>query len=130
MADVLTRFDQGQPIPEWLLVCEPEQRGAPRDRFHFGSDVYVVDMPEAYLVVAIQPNIGPLMDLTGTGGHRVYAPGKPVCAVMHLSTFCPLDVQAWTQLPFTDPAPSGEQVRRRDPWFRRVFRLRRPQIGQ
>lgn len=124
MVDVLTRFDKGQPVPEWLLVCEPITPGSPRGLFVFGTDCYIIDTPEAYLAVGIQPRVGALVDLTGTLGHRIYAPDKTVCVVETMSTFQTLASQNWVHAGAAPAAPLREQVRRGDRWgqfFRGFF---------
>lgn len=87
---LVTRFNMGQDVPEWLMVAEPEQAGAPKGHFRFCADVDVVDLPNMYLVVpnvAFHPNGGPVIDNVGMAGHRVMAASKPVTLVLGGAVF-------------------------------------------
>lgn len=130
MSDAITQFKAGDAIPEWLIVAEPMQPGAPRGSgLTFSVGVYVVDFPEAYLLVAIHPYAGSLIEANGMDAHRIYAPGdKPVGYVISIGSYQPLAVNAWQWIgPNGAIVPlSGEQVvrgdRRRGFW-RRLFGL-------
>jgi hypothetical protein len=82
MPELVTRMTMGQDVPEWLMVAEPEQPGAPKGHFRFCVDVDVIDTPNYY---AVMPNLalynGPVIDNSGMMGHRIMAAGKPVFLV-------------------------------------------------
>lgn len=96
MSELVTPIPMGTAIPDWLLVAEPMQAGAPRGNFRFAIDVHVVDTPEYFVVVPMTLGVHPpLIDASGTALHRIYAPVKPVHMVDAQQVFFPLEVSAW-----------------------------------
>lgn len=116
MSDPLTtpiRLPMGSAIPEWLLVAEPAQAGAPRGNFRFAVDVDIIETPNYF---AVLPIVAPgsqfqgLIDNTGMFGHRCYAPGKPVITVNVATTWFPVDVPMWNSGPDVPPPPAPTPV--------------------
>lgn len=107
--DVIARFRAGDDIPEWLLVREPLQKGAPKGVFRFAADTYVIDLPQHFLWV-LEQEAPRFIDDAGMQAHRVYAASKPVALVHKMSGIMPLGQEAWVlagavapQVPVADP---------------------------
>lgn len=110
MPELVTPIRMGGDIPEWLIVAEPLEPGAPRGNFRFSCDVQIVETPDYYVVVPMAlGNLPPLLDGSGTVNHRIYAPGKPVHIAIAQQVIFPLSVNAWHsgQPPIEQPSPTS-----------------------
>lgn len=90
MSEAPVRFKAGDAIPDWLLVREPQRRGAPRGNFCFGVDAQVLDAGDAYVVVPLGDGYS-VFDMRDTEAHNIFAPSKKLRIVNAQSVWTPLD---------------------------------------
>lgn len=88
----------GSPIPDWLLVADPQVAGAPKGNWRFDVDVSIVELADDFIVFPIlpfgEPSSARILDMTDIGPHHIYAATKPVRVIHMVNTFFPLEYAA------------------------------------
>lgn len=88
----------GSPIPDWLLVADPQVAGAPKGNWRFDVDVSIVELTDDIIVFPVlpfgEPSSARILDMTGIGPHHIYAATKPVRIIHMVNTFFPFEYTA------------------------------------
>jgi len=91
----IVSIPMGSPIPDWLLVAEPQVAGAPKGNWRFDCDVVVIELSTDFFVWPIVPLGEPstclVLDMTGMLGHNVDAATKPVRVIHQIAHFFPME---------------------------------------
>lgn len=91
----------GSPIPDWLLVADPQVAGAPKGNWRFDVDVSIVELADDFIVFPIlpfgEPSSARILDMIGIDKHHIYAAAKPVRVIHMVNTFFPFEYAAAVQ---------------------------------
>lgn len=93
----ITVLAMGSAIPDWLVVADPVEPGAPKGAWRFDCDVVIIELVSDFFVMPIIPlgqmSTCSIMDWTGMAGHNVYAASKPVRVIHQCNHIFPIE---WT----------------------------------
>lgn len=94
----ITAIPMGSPIPDWLVVADPLQAGAPKGNWRFDCDVIVIELAtDIFVFPIIEPGVTStcsVMDWSGMQAHRVYASAKTIRVIHQFNSIFPIEYAA------------------------------------
>lgn len=130
MTETITKFAMGDNVPEWLITVEPMHPTSHKENFRFAVDVDVIETPDVFVVVPrLFGSYHAILDMSGTHGCKMFAPGKVTRIAVGLSDFFADGVAPMVQIGAPDkavPAVQPETVPDPHPtfWARLLYVLR------
>lgn len=107
MTETVTKFATGERVPDWLITIEPMSPQSHKENFRFAIDVDVIETDEVFVVVPRTFGSGhSIIDMSGTSGCKLFAPGKPTRVVVSTNDFFAEGVGVLVQIGAATPPPS------------------------
>ena len=107
MTETITQFAMGEAVPEWLITVEPMHPGSHKQNFRFAVDVDVIETPDVFVVVPrMFGNFLAIIDMSGTHGCHMFAPGKPTRIATGLADIFAPGVTPMVEIGVAVPPPS------------------------
>lgn len=107
MTETVTKFAMGERVPDWLITIEPMNPQSHKENFRFAIDVDVIETDEVFVVIPRTFSSGhSIIDMSGTHGCKLFAPGKPARVVVSTNDFFAEGVGVLVPIGAAAPPPS------------------------